>query len=75
MPVGQFVWKNDGQWFEEHLKRVEGLPDDDPFFKGGMMGGSKRVAAPTIQKSVSFVMRWATVIGDSLTLATRLEAG
>ena len=54
MPVGQFVWKNDGQWFEEQLKRVEGLPDDDPFFKGGMMGGSKRVAAPTIQKIREF---------------------
>ena len=54
MPVGQFVWKNDGQWLEEQLKQVEGLPDDDPFFKGGMMGGSKRVAAPTIQKIRKF---------------------
>jgi hypothetical protein len=50
IPIGQFVWKNDGEWLEEQLKRVEGLPDDDPFLKSGMMGGSKKAAAATIQK-------------------------
>jgi hypothetical protein len=50
MPVGQFIWKNRGQWLEEELKRVEGLSDDDAFFKAGLMGGGREPAARTIQK-------------------------
>ena len=66
MPVGQFIWKRRGQWLEEELERIEGLSDDDPFFKAGMMGGSKEQPLRLFKKSVSFVLRWATVIGDSL---------
>jgi hypothetical protein len=50
MPVGRFVWKDGGQYLEEELKRIEELPDDHAFFKAGMLGGGKRIAAPTIQK-------------------------
>jgi hypothetical protein len=49
-PLGQFASKRQGQQFKEGLDRIEGLSDDDPFFKAGMMGGSKASAAHTIQK-------------------------
>ena len=49
-PLGQFAWKRRGQQLKEELERIEGLSDDDPFFKAGMMGGSKASAAHTIQK-------------------------
>jgi hypothetical protein len=50
MPLGQFAWKGWGQRLKEELERIEGLSDDDPFFKAGMMGGSKASAAHTIQE-------------------------
>ena len=54
MPPGFFVWKNRGQWLEGELKKVEGLSDDDPFFKAGLMGGGKDDAGRTVQK----IRRW-----------------
>ena len=50
MPVGQFIWKRRGQWLEEELEKIVGLSNDDPFFKAGLMGGSKKSAARTIQE-------------------------
>ena len=49
MPFGQFVWRGRGRWLEDQLERIEGLSDDAPFFKAGLMGGSKMHAARTIQ--------------------------
>ena len=59
MPLGQFIWKRRGQWLEEELERIEGLSDDDPFFKAGMMGGGKASAAHTIQE----IRLWLQQIG------------
>ena len=50
MPSGRFCWKSGGETLEVELKRIEGLPDSGAFFKGGMLGGSKATAAPTLQK-------------------------
>jgi len=57
-PVGRFVWKNHGQWREEQFQRVEGLSDDDPFFKAGLMGGDKEAAARTMEK----IRRWLKLL-------------
>jgi hypothetical protein len=47
MPIGKFVWKSG---FRKELKRIEGLSDDDPFFKAGLMGGGKAAATHTIHR-------------------------
>jgi NAD-dependent SIR2 family protein deacetylase len=60
MPLGQFIWKGRGQWLEEELQRTEGLSGDDPFFKAGMMGGSKESAARTIQE----IRLWLSRVGS-----------
>jgi hypothetical protein len=59
MPPGQFIWKGRGQRLKEELERIEGAPDDDPFFKAGMMGGSKASAAHTIQE----IRLWRSRVG------------
>jgi hypothetical protein len=59
MPVGQFIWKRRGQWLGEELERIEGLSDDDPLFKAGVMGGSKESAAHPIQE----IRLWLPRIG------------
>jgi hypothetical protein len=50
MPGGRFMWRNGGQKIEDELNKIEGLPDSDPFFKAGMLGGTKEAALITIQK-------------------------
>jgi SIR2-like domain len=59
MPVGQFIWKRRGQWVKEELERIEGLSDDDPFFKAGLMGGGKAYAASTIKE----IRQWLHQLG------------
>jgi hypothetical protein len=59
MPVGQFIWKGRGQWLEEELERIEGLSNEDPFFKAGMIGGGKESAAATIKE----IRRWLQQTG------------
>lgn len=59
MPVGRFSWKGNGEILENELKRVEGLADSDAFFTAGMLGGSKTVAAPTLQAIREFHQRIA----------------
>ena len=50
MPIGRFGWKSSGETLEAELKRIEGLPESDAFFKAGMLGGNKATAAPILQK-------------------------
>jgi hypothetical protein len=59
MPLAHFIWKGRGQWLKEELERIEGLSDDDPFFKAGMMGGSKASAARTIRE----IRLWLRQVG------------
>jgi SIR2-like domain len=57
MPNGQFIWKRRDLWLEEELGRIEGLSNDVPFFKAGLMGGEKVHAARTIQEIRSWLPR------------------
>jgi hypothetical protein len=59
MPLAQFMWKGRGQWLTEELEKIEGLSDDDPFFKAGMMGGGKASAADTIRE----IRLWLRQVG------------
>ncbi|UWU13240.1 SIR2 family protein [Rhizobium sullae] len=56
-PTGRFIWRRSGEAFETELKRIDGLTDTDPFFKAGMLGGSKASAAPTLQAVREFRQR------------------
>lgn len=48
MPVGRFIWKSEGEPLTKELKRLSALPDADPFFKAGLLGGSRSSAEPTL---------------------------
>jgi hypothetical protein len=54
MPVGSFIWREHGRQLKETLERISALPDTDPFFKAGLLGGSNAKAAPTLKKIRDF---------------------
>ena len=60
MPIGRFIWNRNGERLEAELKRIEGLPDSDVFFKAGMLGGSQANAAPILQKIRQFYLSIAS---------------
>lgn len=48
-PPGRFIWKNWGKMWNEKITRIETLPDGDPIYQAGLLGGSSTTAKPTIQ--------------------------
>jgi hypothetical protein len=54
-PVGRFVWKDHGRLRDEALSLMEGLPDTDPIYTAGLLGGSRAAAAPMFQAVRDFL--------------------
>ncbi|MCA3631306.1 MAG: SIR2 family protein [Methylobacterium sp.] len=54
VPSGRFVWKESGQFLRQQIDRISALPDSDPFFASGMLGGRQALA----QQTLSAVGEW-----------------
>ena len=46
---GRFLYKRYGRMWNEELTRIERLPDSDPIYLGGLLGGSHATAQHTIE--------------------------
>ena len=46
---GRFIWRNGNA-----LSDLENLPDSDPIYAAGLLGGSKAAATPTFQEVRKF---------------------
>ena len=51
---GRFLSKRYSRKWDEELTRIEELPDNDPIYLGGLLGGSPVAAKPTIQMVRNF---------------------
>ena len=69
MPFGKFVWRDGHRWLEDQLKRIEGLSEVDPFFKAGLIGGSKMHSARAIQA----IRQWLNERGLGSTAFTAIN--
>ena len=48
-PPGRFLWKSRGHMWNVKLTRIEKLPDSDPIYQAGLLGGNVTTAKPTLQ--------------------------